>query len=124
MQKRVQIIKNYLQALERGDYQDIIALFEQDGVVNSPLYGSRQASDFYEDLLRDTSTSEIVMLNTFVSTDDSSVGAVHFRYNWKLKSGLATSFECVDVFYFAATGKIKEMTIIYDTFPGRKDIKK
>jgi len=114
----LQIITNYLQALERGDYEAIIAVFENDGVVHSPIYGTRQASDFYAELFRDTSASEIAILNTFINLHDTSTGAGHFRYNWKLKSGVVTTFECVDVFYFNANGKIKEMSIIYDTFPG------
>ncbi len=50
------------------------------------------------------------------------VGAGHFRYDWIMKSDTPTSFECVDVFRFAADGKIKQLTIIYGTYKTRQSL--
>ncbi len=114
-----EILTAYLHALERGSYQDIVQLFEKNAVVHSPLYGKVKASLFYEELLKDTTKSAIRLLNLFTSKD-KRVGAVHFLYEWELKTGATTSFECVDVIKISDDGKITDLTIIYDTFTVRE----
>lgn len=108
-------IKEYLKYLEVGSYENIIKLFSNDASVHSPLYGEIKAKKFYQDLFKDTSKSKITLMNIFVSQNNSQIAAGHFRYDWILKNGTLTSFECVDVFRFAKYGKIAELTIIYDT---------
>jgi len=108
-------IKEYLKGLEVGSAEEIIKLFSPDAVVHSPLYGEIQAKKFYQDLFNDTSKSKITLMNIFVSQNNPQIAAGHFRYDWILKDGTPTSFECVDVFRFDKEGKIKELTIIYDT---------
>ncbi len=108
-------IKEYLRGLEVGSYENIIKLFSPDAIVHSPLYGEIKAKKFYQDLFKDTSKSKIKLMNIFVSQNNPQIAAGHFRYDWILKDGTPTSFECVDVFRFAEDGKIKELTIIYDT---------
>jgi ketosteroid isomerase-like protein len=116
-------IKEYLKALEVGSYKNMINLFVKDAVIFSPLYGKIKAIDFYRELFKDTSESKITLLNIFKS-DNKLVGAGHFRYDWKLKDGTPTSFECVDTFQFAENGKIKQLTIIYDTAKIRPSFEK
>ena len=108
-------IKEYLKGLEISSVEKIIKLFSSDAVVHSPLYGEIQAKKFYQDLFKDTSKSKITLINIFVSQNNPQIAAGHFRYDWILKDGTPTSFECVDIFRFAEDGKIKELTIIYDT---------
>ena len=55
------------------------------------------------------------IINIFVSINNPRTAAAHFRYHWILKNGTPVSFECVDVFQFDDNGKIRELTIIYDT---------
>jgi hypothetical protein len=111
----INILEAYLKGLEAGDAEMIINLFSRDGVIHSPLYGSLPAKDFYKDLFDDTTQSIITVLNFFQSTTNSNTAAAHFKYEWTLKNGAKTNFEAVDVFNFDEHGKIKEMTIIYDT---------
>ena len=108
------IIKEYLNGLEVGSYNKMIKLFSVNAVINSPLYGKIKAKDFYRELFKDTSKSKITLLNIFKS-ENSLIVAGHFNYDWILKDGTPTSFECVDVFRFDKDGKIAELTIIYDT---------
>lgn len=115
------ILTQYLHRLEKGSYQDVIALFTDDAFVNSPLYGKVNASHFYRELFRDTTQSAITVLHTFAN---SHTGAVHFLYTWVLKDGTETSFECVDVVEFTGDGKIQQLTIIYDTYPVRQSFEK
>jgi len=107
-------IKVYLDALEKGSYGNMMRLFAKDAVILSPLYGKIKAVDFYRELFEDTSKSKITLLNIF-NSDNKFIGAGHFRYDWVLKDSTPASFECVDVFQFADDGKIKQLTIIYDT---------
>ncbi len=115
------LLKQYLQALEKGCYEDIMELFADGAVVNSPLYGRVEASHFYRELSRDTIKSVITLLDVFTS---ERKGAAHFSYEWILKDGTKTSFECVDIAEFSCDGKIKELTIIYDTYEVRKSFEK
>lgn len=116
-------IKAYLKALEKGGYENMIKLFTKNAVVFSPLYGKIKAIDFYRELFKDTSKSKITLLNIFKS-DNKCVGAGHFLYDWLLKDGTPTSFECVDVFQFTDDGRIKQLTIIYDTSKVRPSFEK
>jgi len=117
------IIKKYLEALEKGNYENMMKLFSDGAVIISPLYGEIKAADFYKELFKDTSKSKITLLNIFKS-DNKSIGAGHFRYDWILKDGTPTSFECVDIFEFSDNGKIKKLSIIYDTSNIRQSFKK
>ncbi len=117
-------IKLYIRALEKGSYEAITKLFTEDAIVTSPLYGKIKASEFYKELFKDTTKSKITLLNIFVSKSNRCIGAGHFRYDWILKDRTPTSFECVDVFQFANAGKIKQLTIIYDTYKTRQAFEK
>ncbi len=108
------IIKNYFKALEGANYENVLRLFTEDAIIFSPLYGKKKTSDFYRDLFKDTSTSKITLLN-ILKGETEFIGAGHFQYDWILKDGTLTSFECVDVFQFAKDGRIRQVSIIYDT---------
>ncbi|MFP4090701.1 MAG: nuclear transport factor 2 family protein [Cyclobacteriaceae bacterium] len=110
-----QIVISYLQGLEEADLAKILSLFSQEGVVHSPLYGRQKALDFYHRLFADTQQSAITLLHIFREHQKPEVAAAHFRYDWLLRNGANSSFECVDIFYFDENAKIQEMHIIYDT---------
>lgn len=109
-----EIIEKYLKGLEEGSYDNIINLFSSEAVINSPLYGKVKATNFYKELFKDTSNSKITLLNIFKG-ENPHIAAGHFRYDWILKDGTKTTFECVDIFRFNENEKITELTIIYDT---------
>ena len=105
----------YFKGLETGNTAMILEVFTENAMVHSPLYGDQLASVFYSKLFADTRQSDITLLNVFKSTENESSAAVHLKYHWVLKDGTPTHFECVDVFKFDETGKVADMTIIYDT---------
>lgn len=117
------ILTQYLEALEKGSYQDVMNLFSENAVVTSPLYGRVKAAQFYKELLKDTTKSKITVLNLFTNKSET-VGAAHFLYEWILKDRTVTSFECVDVVEFSCNGKIDHLTIIYDTHETRQAFEK
>lgn len=105
----------YFKGLETGNLNMILSVFAGNAMIHSPLYGDVPAAEFYTKLFADTRQSDITLLNIFDSTENNYTAAVHFKYHWILADGTPTHFECVDVFKFDETGKVADMTIIYDT---------
>ena len=106
----------YLDALNQGDLSQVLALFTQDATVDSPLYGSKTATQFYTELFADTSRSETKLLHVYEATNDGDSVALHFEYKWTLSSGVLVEFECVDVFYLNQDQtQFSKLKIIYDT---------
>lgn len=120
--KTEQLCINYLEALNTGSLEGVLACFDSDATVVSPLYGERSAADFYTELFADTNRSETTLLNVFSKSNDSNAVALHFRYDWTLKDDNKVTFEVVDVFELnKARSKFKKITIIYNTAPLRPD---
>lgn len=117
-----EILNQYLKFLEIANYEEIMSLFAADAVVNSPLYGRVKASNFYKDLLADTSSSKLTLKNIFEGYQDTA--AMYFEYVWTMKDGQIIKFEVMDVFDFDINNKIKNLTIIYDTHLIRPDFQK
>ena len=56
---KTEIAKQYLKHLEESDTEKVISLFNETGIVESPIYGIKNASEFYRELNDDTSNSEL-----------------------------------------------------------------
>jgi ketosteroid isomerase-like protein len=115
------LIRDYLRSLESGDCEKVLSLFEDDAIINSPLYGKQKAKLFYAELFRDTNQSRITLLNTFDSNENDNTCCGHFKYDWTMKDGSLVTFECVDIFKISIDEKIEELRIIYDTFGVRNE---
>ena len=119
------LCREYLQALNEGNLNNVLNLFTSDGVVISPLYGEMPAKQFYSNLFKDTNQSDTKLRNVFTSSMDETSVALHFQYKWTLKSGKIVEFECVDVFEITKDKPhFKKLKIIYDTAPIREDFNK
>lgn len=119
MNHPTQLGQQYFQSLQAGDVEAICQLFAADGMVDSPLYGQKHHRDFYTELMEDSGTSTIEMKRIF-SDPESGDLAIWFRYDWGLDNGERVVFEGVDVFELNDQGKIKKLTIIYDTVNSRE----
>lgn len=115
------LVKRYLDALQSGNAELILSVFEEDGVVLSPLYGKMTAKQFYSDLSEDTIKSKITLINTLQSYENKDTCAGHFKYDWTMKDGSLVTFECVDVFKVSPNNKFQQLTIIYDTYGTVRD---
>jgi len=113
------IASNYLRYLEEGNTQKIVSLFAKDGMVSSPLYGLMPAQEFYTQLAKDTTASQLISKGIFKDTLKKQV-ALFFTYHWTLNNGSQSSFEVVDILEFDDVLEIKKLTIIYDTAHTRK----
>lgn len=115
-----ELCEQYLAALNAGNVERVLTLFDKDAFVVSPLYGRMPAAPFYRALFNDTSRSE----TTFVDLFESGSGAValQFHYRWTLTSGRVVEFDCVDVFALNEDRtRFASLAIIYDTAPLRVD---
>ena len=68
-----EIAKRYITYLENGEVEKVISLFSDKGMVQSPLYGIKKASDFYNELANDTSNSELFVKGIFQEEDSYSI---------------------------------------------------
>jgi ketosteroid isomerase-like protein len=115
-----ELCEQYLAALNQGNLERVLALFDADAYVLSPLYGRMPVAPFYAGLFGDTKRSETTFVNLFESA--SGDVALQFHYRWTLKSGRVVEFDCVDVFALNADrSRFSSLAIIYDTAPLRED---
>jgi len=59
------VANKYLKHLESGDIRRVIELFNENGIVESPLYGIKKADLFYRELNNDTSNSKLHLKGIF-----------------------------------------------------------
>ena len=111
------IVAAYLKALGDADVDGMLALFTEDAVVHSPLYGDRPARDFYPRLFADTSTAELTLLGTMrgTSVDGTALLSFLFHFDWTLPHGTSAPFDVVDIAELNDDGLISSIRIIYDT---------
>jgi hypothetical protein len=117
-----EICEAYLQALNQSDLSQLETLFEENGIVVSPLYGTLPFKEFFKGLFKDTSQSVTTFKDLYLSASDRPVVALEFHFEWTLNSGKTVEFSCIDLFELnSAKDKFTKLTIIYDTSPLRSD---
>jgi hypothetical protein len=116
----MELIDEYLAALEVGDAERVLALFASDGIVHSPLYGSVPARQFYPTLFADTAEAKLTLRRVF--RDDREAVAFWFDFAWVLADGTPAPFTVVDIAELTEDGLIADLRIIYDTSPIRGDV--
>lgn len=114
-----EVANSYLEHLQNGNIVAVIDLFTHEGIVESPVYGVKKASQFYHELNNDTSKSELEVKGVFEERDSNTI-ALYFTYHWTLKNKEKVSFDVVDIIEFSSAHKIKKLTIIYDTVISRR----
>ncbi|MEO0506558.1 MAG: nuclear transport factor 2 family protein [Bacteroidota bacterium] len=118
---REEVGKQYFKYLEKGDTDSILDLFQEEGMVQSPIYGTKSAKEFYQELAEDTSSSSL-KLNTIFENTFSKQVALYFTYTWTLKNNNAVNFDVVDIMEFDDNNRITKLTIIYDAEIARKSV--
>lgn len=112
-----QLAEAYLDALARADLAAMLALFSEDALVHSPLYGPTPARQFYPALFGDTSQSVLTLLGVThgAKADGTPLVSIWFHFDWRLPSGRPAPFDVVDVLELSADGSIAALHIVYDT---------
>lgn len=114
-----EVANKYINYLENDDIENVINLFNKKGIVDSPLYGTKKAKEFYHELSNDTTNSKLHLLGIFEEKDTSSI-ALYFTYKWTLKNNEKVEFDVVDIIDFDEHNKISKLNIIYDTVISRE----
>jgi hypothetical protein len=117
-----EISLNYLELLEKGVIEQLLTLFSEDAMIDSPVYGILRADEFYRNLASDTANSELKLLGVF-EENNSNYLALYFNYKWTLKNNKIVDFDVVDIIEFDAQHKISKLKIIYDTAIARGLVK-
>jgi len=118
MKTKKEIALKYLNYLDKGDIEKIIKLFNENGVVDSPIYGIMQADKFYPQLNNDTSNSELHLKGIFEENNSNKL-ALYFSYKWTLRNKEEVEFDVVDIIEFDSLNMINKLKIIYDTVVSR-----
>ncbi|WP_428742432.1 nuclear transport factor 2 family protein [Tenacibaculum sp.] len=122
MTNKTEIANKYLEFLENGNMEKVINLFDENGIVESPIYGIKKATLFYRELNNDTSNSKLQLKGIFEQNDSNNF-AIFFTYKWTLKNNKVVEFDVVDIIELNSENKIKKLKIIYDTVITRKLVK-
>jgi len=116
---KTEIAKQYIKHLESGNIEKVIDLFNDNGIVESPIYGTKKAETFYRELNNDTAKSELQLKGIFEQNNLNNL-AIYFTYVWTLKNKQKVEFDVVDIIELDSDNKIKKLKIIYDTVTSRK----
>ncbi|ULC60731.1 nuclear transport factor 2 family protein [Flaviramulus sp. BrNp1-15] len=118
-----EVANKYLEYLEKGDINNVVDLFDINGIVDSPIYGVKKADEFYRELSNDTTNSELFLKGIFEQTNSNDL-ALYFTYKWTLQNNQEVEFDVVDIIELDSKNKIKKLKIIYDTVVARKLVDK
>lgn len=116
-----EIAEKYIEHLENGNIKKVMALFDQNGIVDSPIYGVKKANEFYSELSNDTSNSELHLKGIFEQNNSNDL-VLYFTYKWTLKNNQKVEFDVVDIIEFNSKNKIIKLKIIYDTVLARQEV--
>ncbi|MXY35007.1 MAG: nuclear transport factor 2 family protein [Boseongicola sp. SB0664_bin_43] len=121
LHERAAYMRQYFEYLTASEYTSIIAMFEDDGIVDSPYLGKLPASEFFSKL-GNASSQNILTVHDVLFGENGDSAAAHFEYDWTLEGGDQIVFQGVDYFKFSESGKFASMSIFYDTHPTRQDV--
>lgn len=119
MATKKEIAMNYLEFLENGNIRELLKLFSEDGIVDSPVYGLMTAKQFYHELTDNTQKSKLILKGVFEEKNSGKI-AIYFHYNWTLINNEQVEFDVVDIIEFNSSKQITKLKIIYDTVKSRK----
>lgn len=118
---RADIVGYYFERLTASDIPAIVALFADDGTVESPVLGTMPADAFFE-TLDGASERNVLTVHRIMSSPDDQCFAAHFTYEWALRAGGEVTFDGVDLFEFNDDGLLSALKIFYDTYPTRSEV--
>jgi hypothetical protein len=110
------VIKTFFQVVEKGKIEEILRLFSPVAMIHSPLFGSRDAAHFFQEMLSNTKDIKMQIKAIFNCADHPNIACALVAFSAKVTSGHAISVEGVDIFDFTpGTDKIQSLKFIYDT---------
>ena len=121
MISRKEVAIKYLDSLEKGNVKELLELFTDNGIVDSPIYGILNANKFFNELKNDTLNSKLTIKGIFEEKASNQL-ALYFEYKWTMKNKKKVEFDVVDIMEFDNLNHICKLKIIYDTVKSREMI--
>ena len=111
------LVHAYLEAVEAGEIDAVTALFADDAIVHSPLYGPMAPRPFYEGLFADTGAANLTLRGVAEgeTADGTPLVTFWFHFDWRLPNGSKAPFDVVDAAELDPDGRIRTLHIVYDT---------
>jgi len=111
------LVRAYLEAVEAGEIDAVTALFADEAIVHSPLYGPMAPQPFYEGLFADTDAANLTLRGVAEgeAADGARLVTFWFHFDWRLPNGRSAPFDVVDIAELDPDGRIKALHIVYDT---------
>jgi hypothetical protein len=116
---RKEVAIKYLNSLEKGNVKELLELFADNGIVDSPIYGILNANKFFNELRNDTLNSKLTLKGIFEEKGSNQL-ALYFEYKWTMKNKKKVEFDVVDIMEFDNLNHICKLKIIYDTVKSRE----
>ena len=108
----MELVDDYLSAVEERDLARLLSLFADGALVHSPLYGTMPATAFYPRLFTDTHEATLTLRATLGGPGRV---AFWFHFDWTLADGTPAPFDVVDIAELDEAGRIRALHIVYDT---------
>jgi hypothetical protein len=115
-------VATYLRGLERFDIDAMVALFRDDAMIHTPLFGALAPRPLFEKVRDSSAQNRIELVDVLVSADGAPRAIGYFVYDRGFKDGSRVRFDCCDIFAFDPDGLVARMTIVYDTHLIRANI--
>jgi ketosteroid isomerase-like protein len=115
-------IQRYLQAVQLHDYDEVIACFTDDAVVVHPIFGRQPAAGFFQTLFAETAADKLTVKTIFHGADNPATAAVLFFDEWRSADGTEFKNDIVLIFDFDRDDRVRNLTVVFDTFPVRGEL--
>jgi len=108
---REKTVRDYMRFLDQAKYDNLITLFTDDGIVDSPRTGAVSAKKFYSSLKGEKLNVSLKDIYTSIQGEDV---AAYLEYTTQ-KKPKAKPTKAIDIFEFAPnSNKLKHLTIIFN----------
>lgn len=112
---REKTVDAYLQALEKGDYNAMVKLFDSKAMIRSPFFGKIDVMNCYKKLFSHVKKFKVENLHLFEHLKNPDCLTVHYLCTWTFYEGTQVTADCVLVFEFLPSSeKIKGLTVVFD----------
>ncbi len=112
MREPGEMIRAYLNALERHNLTDIEHCFTSDATVASKTYGRLPVRRFYQTLIAETLSTNVSNIRLYRG-ETSGEWIARFAYRWHKRDSAPTDIELIDLFTLdPGTGLIRELKVV------------
>lgn len=115
-----ELCRQYQQAINSGDLDRVLALFEPDATVTTPVAGTMGVADYHRQLFSFTRKATVRVRNLMEGLSGAPSAGLYLDHVLELHDGGSIEFSGVNLYEFTTDRlRIVRLTIIYDSAPIR-----